>query len=131
LETVLTIAEIILFISASVLCIYLVGAVGKIGTTISNLEKSVKDLQIKLDPVLDNLAYITEKSKKIMDSVSEQIEITRSAVKAFKSIADDVLDFERKIKDTIEKPVTDFLNIVMGFLSGIKTISGFLKKDKE
>jgi uncharacterized protein YoxC len=114
-----------------VLCIYLIGAIGKIGTTISNLEKSVNELQKKLDPVLDNLTFITDKSKKIVESISEQIDITRSVVQAFKMIAEDVLDFEKKIKDSIEKPVTDFLNILMGFLSGIKTISSFLKRNSE
>jgi uncharacterized protein YoxC len=131
LDIVLNIAEITLFISASVLCVYLIKAIGKIAATISNIETSVKELQNKLEPILDNLTILTEKSKKITESVSEQIDISRSAVKTFKTIAEDVLDFERNIKDTIERPVNDFLSILMGILSGVKMVSGLFKKDKE
>jgi len=130
-DTVLTISEIILFLSVSILCVYLIGAIGKIGTSISNLEKSIKELKNKLEPILDNFNLLIEKTKIISDSINKQLDVTHSVVKSIRLVADDIIEFEREIKSRIEKPVLEFVNIVFGFISGLRSILGFLKKTDE
>jgi uncharacterized protein YoxC len=122
------ISQIIFFLSISVLCIYLIKYVGKIVISISNLEKSVNGLTEKLDPVLENFKSLTEKSNKIVDSVTDQVNMLQNTFKNFKQVSDDVLEFERNIKLAIEKPVLDFINIILGLLSGLNF---FKKKNNE
>jgi uncharacterized protein YoxC len=124
LDTLLAISQIIFFLSISVLCIYLINYVGKIVISISNLEKSINELKQKLDPVLDSFNMLAEKSNKIVDSVNDQVNMLQNTFKNFKQVSDDVLDFERNIKTAIEKPVLDFINLIMGLLSGLN----FFKK---
>ncbi len=127
METLLIISQIIFFLSISVLCIYLIGYVGKIVVSISNLEKSVNDLQQKLDPVLEDFKSLTEKSHKIVDSITGQINLLKNTFTNFKQVSDDILGFERNIKLAIEKPVMDILNVIMGLISGLS----FFKQKKD
>ena len=127
MDTLIGISQIIFFLSISVLCIYLINYVGKIVVSISNLEKSVKDLREKLDPVIDSFKSLSEKSQKIVDNVNDQVTTLQNTFKNFKQVSDDVLEFERNIKTAVEKPVLDFINLIMGLLSGLS----FFKKHKE
>ncbi len=127
METLLIISQIIFFLSISVLCIYLISYVGKIVISITKLEKSVTDLQAKLDPVLDDFKKLTEKSDKVIDSINEQINMLHGTFKNFKQVSDDVLEFERNIKSAIEKPAMDIINLIFGLISGLS----FFKKKKD
>lgn len=127
METLLIISQIIFFLSISVLCIYLISYVGKIVISITKLEKSVTDLQAKLDPVLDDFKRLTEKSDKVIDSINEQINMLHGTFKNFKQVSDDVLEFERNIKSAIEKPAMDIINLIFGLISGLS----FFKKKKD
>jgi uncharacterized protein YoxC len=137
LDTIFTISQIILLLSAAALLIYLISAIGKIvktfqniGNSISHLDQSVSEIQKKLSPLIDNANSFIDQSKKVTETIAGQAEQIKSTIQIFKLVALDILQLERNLKEAIEKPAVDFLNTFMGILSGIKSVTNFLKKPK-
>jgi uncharacterized protein YoxC len=120
LETLVNISQIIFFLSISVLCIFLVIYVGKIVVSISNLEKNVSELKNKLEPLLDRITVLSDKSEKILNDISVKSLMLQNTVANVRQISIDLLEFERTIKDAIEKPISMVINAIMGIITGLK-----------
>lgn len=120
METLVNISQIIFFLSISVLCIFLVIYVGKIVVSISNLEKNVSELKNKLEPLLDRITVLSDKSEKILNDISVKSLMLQNTVANVRQISIDLLEFERTIKDAIEKPISMVINAIMGIITGLK-----------
>ena len=120
METLVSISQIIFFLSISVLCIFLINYVGKITTSIANLEKSVKELKDELDLFLNKVAVLSDKSEKILNDISAKSLLLQNTFVNIRQISSDLLEFERTIKSSIEKPLSMVINAVMGIITGLQ-----------
>ena len=121
MELVLVIMQIIALGALTVLCIYLITVLVRVRETLSVVEKDIKELSAKALPVFDNLEVITQKVRSVTESIDEQVAMVKSSISSIKEIADTIVDFERRVQETIEEPVLETVGTAVAFLKGVRT----------
>jgi uncharacterized protein YoxC len=120
-STLLSIFEIIALSALSVLCIYLVSVLVRVRTILSVVAEDFKELSAKAIPVLENLETITEKVKHITESIDDQVDAVRDSIASVKIIADNIVNFERKIQERLEGPVIETVGTLAAVIKGVRT----------
>jgi uncharacterized protein YoxC len=117
----LVVMEIIALACVSVLSIYLITVLARARSLLSAVEKDLKELSAKAIPVFENLEIITEKVKNVTESIDEQIDMVRHSISSIRDVADDIVDFERRIQARIEEPVMETVSILAAVFKGVRT----------
>ena len=119
MNTLLMVAQIILVLSLTALAVYLVVVLTKVKSMLGEIENDVKEVSVRMIPVLENMEVITSKLRSITANVDDQMSIVRSSVQSLKEIADNVLEFERQVQDRIEAPVLEVDGILGSVVRGV------------
>ena len=112
METVLQLVQVIALLSLTVLCIYLI-------ITLSRLRRDLADFAQRSKPVLDNLAFITEKLKSTAQKIDDHVDIVKSSLTSFKNVADNVLLLEERVQQRIEEPIIQVASIIGTIVSSV------------
>jgi len=113
------VAQIILVLSLSALAVYLVVVLTKVRSILGHIETDVREVSVRVIPVLENLEVITSKLRSITANVDDQMTIVRSSVQSIKEIADNIVEFERRVQERVEAPVLEVAGIVGSVVRGI------------
>jgi uncharacterized protein YoxC len=120
-ESVLVIAQILLFLCLSALCIYLIVILLRVRDILNNVEKDLKEMTSRAIPILENMEFITARIKSITESIDDQVMIVRESISSMKQIADNVVALERKVQDRIEGPILESVAFVASVFNGVRT----------
>ena len=121
METILIVVEIIALAAVAALCIYAITVLSRVRNVLIVVEHDVKELSARAIPVMENLEAITDKVKNVTESIDEQIDIVKTAVNSIRGIADNVVNFERRIQDRIEQPVLETVGTAAAIIKGVRT----------
>lgn len=124
METVLTLAEVVALVCISALCVYLVIA-------LTSLKKQVSDFSQRSKPVLENLAYITDSLKSAAGKIDDQVDIVKGSLNSLKSITDNVLLFEERVQQQLEKPIFQVASIIGAIVASIAARFGRFRTPQE
>jgi uncharacterized protein YoxC len=119
-QLVLVIVEIIALIALSVLCVYLISVILRIRSILTVVEQDVRELTSKALPVFENLEVITDKVKNITESIDEQVEVVRNSINSIREVADNVVDFERRVQERLEEPVLETVGTIAAIFKGVR-----------
>ena len=119
MNSLFMVAQIILVLSLSALAVYLVVVLTKVRSILGHIETDVREVSIRVIPVLENLEVITSKLRSITANVDDQMTIVRSSVQSIKEIADNIVEFERRVQERVEAPVLEVAGIVGSVVRGI------------
>jgi hypothetical protein len=86
-ETVLQFVQLIALLSLTALSIYLI-------VILSGLRRDISEFVQGAKPVLENLAFITEKLKSTAQKIDNHVDIVKSSLASLKNVADNVLVLE-------------------------------------
>jgi hypothetical protein len=111
-ETVLQFVQLIALISLTALSIYLI-------VVLSGLRRDVSDFVQRAKPVLDNLAFITEKLKSTAKKIDDHVDIVKSSLNSLKSVADNVLVLEERVQQRLEEPILQVASIIGAIVSSV------------
>ena len=109
------------------LCGYLVVFLNRMKGTLETLGKEVRDLSARALPIMDNLEVITDKVRNITDNVGDQIELVKDSITAVREIADNVVEFERRVQARIEEPILETIGTVTAVIKGVRAFFVRLK----
>jgi hypothetical protein len=109
-ETVLQIVQVVTLLSATALCLYLIVA-------LSSIRRDLAEFVHRSKPVLDNLAFITERLKSTAQKIDDHVDIVKSALYSLKSVADNVLLLEERVQQQLEEPVLQVASIIGAIVS--------------
>ncbi len=112
METVLQLVQVIALISLTVLCMYLI-------LVLSRLRRDLADFAQRSKPVLENLAFITEKLKSTAQKIDDHVDIVKSSLVSFKNVADNVLLLEERVQQRIEEPIIQVASIIGTIVSSV------------
>lgn len=121
MESVLVIAQILLYICLSAVCIYLIVVLLRVRDILTIVEKDLKEMTSRAIPILENMEFITARVKSITESIDDQVMIVRESISSVRQIADNVVALERKIQDRIEGPILDSVAFVASVFNGVRT----------
>jgi hypothetical protein len=111
-ETVLQLVQVIALISLTALCIYLI-------VVLTSLRRDLADFAQRSRPVLENLAFITEKLRSTAQKIDDHVDIVKSSLTSFKNVADNVLLLEERVQQQIEEPIIQVASIIGTIVSSV------------
>lgn len=114
---ILALAQVLALLSVSVLCIYLVMTLRQIRQELSEFFQRVK-------PVLENMTFITERLKSAATKIDEQADIIKGSLQSFRLVAENVLIFERRIRQQLEEPLMQVSSIIGAVVSSVTNLFG-------
>jgi len=126
-STILIVMEIVALAAFTVLCIYLIKVLVRVRSILTVIERDIKELSAKAIPVFENLEAITDKVKSVTESIDEQVDIVKSAILSVKDIADNIVNFERRVQDRIEEPVLETVGTFAAVFKGVRTFFARLR----
>lgn len=112
METVLQLVQVIALIAVTVLCVYLV-------VVLAAMRRDLSDIAQRSKPVLENLAFITEKLKSTAQKIDDHVDIVKSSLTSFKNVADNVLLLEERVQQRIEEPIMQVASIIGTIVSSV------------
>lgn len=112
METVLQFVQLIALISLTALCVYLI-------VILSGLRRDLSDFVQRARPVLENLAFITEKLRSTAQKIDDHVDIVKSSLNSLKSVADNVLVLEERVQQRLEEPILQVASILGAIVSSV------------
>ena len=115
METVLPYVQAVALISLTALCFYLIVA-------LSGLRRDLAEFVQRSKPVLDNLAFITERLKSTAQKLDDHVDIVKSSLISLKGVADNVLMLEERIQEKLEEPILQVASILGAIVSSVGSL---------
>lgn len=115
METVLQIVQVVALLSLTALCVYLIAA-------LSGIRRDLAEFVHRSKPVLDNLAFITERMKSTAQKIDDHVDIVKSSLNSLKSVADNVLLLEERVQQQLEEPVLQVASILGAIVSSLANL---------
>lgn len=125
---VVTVLNVILLISASLLCIALIYYLYKITKSFEEIKNDVKELAAEMKPLIVSTTELSEKLSNITSEARGQMNLTRDMVMNVKRRVDMILGFEEKIRRGIEEPVLGLVRNVSAVVNGVNAFWNSYKK---
>ena len=126
-QLVLVLFEIIALAALSVLCVYLITVIVRIRSILTVVEQDVRELASKALPVFENLEAITDKVKSITENIDEQVEVVCHSINSIREVADNIVDFERRVQGRLEEPFMETIGTVAAIFKGVRTFMARLR----
>lgn len=93
----------------------------KASDKIDELSDSVKKFQTSLDPVIAKTTTFLDTANSITKKVDENMSILSTTTESLKTVADNIVEFEEKLRSKIEPPVMDTITSYTAIVKGVKT----------
>jgi uncharacterized protein YoxC len=126
--TILIVMEVVALLCFSALCVYLIVVLMRLQKIFGNIERDVRDITTKASPVLENLEGITGKFRNITDSMSDDFEMLRYAMRSLRDAIENIVEFEQRIQHKIEEPVMESVTTFTAFLKGVQTFFQYFRR---
>jgi len=121
-ESFLQVVQMVALLCASALCVYLIITLVKFNDLFGMLQKDLSEIARNAKPVFENLNVITEKLKSISTKVDEQANMFRDSMESFKMLAENVLEFERRIEQRVEEPIIRVTSVLGGLVDRFSSL---------
>ena len=118
METVLQLVQTVALVSLTALCIFLMVA-------LSGIKRDLAEFVQRSKPVLDNLAFITERLKSTAQKIDEHVDIVKGSLTSLKNVADNVLMLEERVQQQLEEPIMQVASVLGAIVS---TIGGLIER---
>ena len=115
METVLQIVQVAALLSLTALCLYLI-------VSLASMRRDFAQFVHRSTPVLDNLAFITERLKSTAQKIDDHVDIVKSSLNSIKSVADNVLLLEERVQRQLEEPVLQVASIIGSIVSTVAAL---------
>ena len=127
MDTILILAQMLALLCLAALSIYLIVVLVQLRSVLVNLEKDFKEFAAQAIPVLENIEVITAKFKNVAASIEEEIGEIKQSMTSVRRMAENVLNFERKVQERIEIPLLETIGTVAAVFKGMRTFLDRLK----
>jgi uncharacterized protein YoxC len=104
-ETLSEILKLVLYCSASAVCIYLIVVLVRFKVFLQVLQIELIDLNKNLKPILENLNAVTDKLRLIVTKVEDQVDIIHGVFLAFRRVTENITRLEEHFQQRLEEPL--------------------------
>lgn len=119
METVLIVVQIAAFLGIATLTVVLIVFINKILVLVRSIQKDINTITTKASPIFDNMAETTKRINDVTENIEKQIDGVIYSINSVKKIADDIVDFERRLKQKIEEPVFEAVTFITAIVKGV------------
>lgn len=125
---VVTVLNVILLISASLLCLSLIYYLNKITKSFEEIKNNIKSLSLDIKPLIESITQLSERISTVTYEVQSQIDVTKNMVMNVKNRVDMILGFEEKVRRAIEEPVLGLIRNFSAVVNGVNAFWNAYKK---
>jgi uncharacterized protein YoxC len=118
---IIQILTVVLFVSASALCIALIYYLNKIVKSVQSINKDMNELSANLKPLIQSATELSDHIFKITSEAKDQLRVSRSILSDFRERADKLLSIENKIRSGVEDAVMPFVKNLNAVGKGVET----------
>ncbi len=105
METLSEILKLVLYCSASALCIYLIVVLVRFKAFLQVLQIELIDLNKNLKPILENLNAVTNKLRLVATKVEDQVDMIHGVFLVFRRITENITRLEERFQQRLEEPL--------------------------
>jgi len=116
-ESILLILQIVALLCVSALCVYLIVVLTRAQKVLTSMHENLSEFGQRSKPILENLEYITERTKSIATKIDDQAALAKGSLEAVKKAADNILEMEERIQQTLEEPVLKIGSVVAAIVN--------------
>ncbi len=117
--TVLIVVQIVAFLGIAILAVALIILIKQILVSARSIEKDINTIITKASPVFDNLAETSKRINGVTENIEKHIDGVLYSINSVKTISDDIVDFEKRLKQKIEEPVFEAVSFITAIVKGI------------
>lgn len=121
METILVLTEILALICLAALCVYVILVLTRMRRVMTNLERDLKTFADRAIPILENIEEITTKFKNVAAIIEQEVGAIKESMAAVQQIAENVVNFERRVQERIEIPVMEAVSVISAVFKGVRT----------
>ncbi len=99
----------------------IIKAAKKVTKKVDGFSKDFSEIKPKVMESIVKLNLLADNVNSVVTKVNENVDVLGTVVDRVKDTADSILEFEKKIQNTIEPPVMDTLNTITAVSVGVKT----------
>jgi uncharacterized protein YoxC len=121
MEMMMTVSVAAIAACMLLIMIAAVGALWRIRRVAMEAERLVETVRMHLPPLIHDMTKITSDIRSIVHTLERQAPKVGDMVEALRVTARDVQDFERMIRERLERPLLDLTALVSGIARGIIT----------
>ncbi len=112
MESILLLLQLVALLSVSALCVYLIVVLTSAQKVLKSMHENLSEFGQRSKPILENLEYITERTKSIAVKIDDQAALAKGSLESVKKAADNILGMEERIQQTLEEPVLKIGSVV-------------------
>ncbi len=116
-----SIFNIILLISASLLCFALIYYLNRITNSIRDIQVEIKDLSEKIKPLIETTADLSEKLNNLSAEAKGQVNIVKETIGKVVDRVEAILALEEELRKGFEKPINGLITNLSAVSNGIST----------
>jgi uncharacterized protein YoxC len=124
------ISLLIIAVAILLAVIFAIPAILQFRRTTKNFDLTVKTLNQNLPGILTNTDEITSGLMNTVHTISEQTDGLKEVVSKFQGMADDVVSFERQIRQEIESPILETVGTIGALVKGMRVFIDALRYRK-
>lgn len=121
METMMTASVMVIALCMVAIMAAAVAVLLRIRRLAMEAERLVETVRMHMPPLIHDVTKITSDLRSIVHTVERQTPKLGDALEALRATARDVHDFERMLRDRIERPLLDLTAVVSGILRGFVT----------
>lgn len=129
-QIITNIVIILLFIGLVILVFGFIKQAKKITAKVEDLSKDFSVIKPKVVESIEKINNLSDNVNGVVTKVNENVDVLSTVVDKVKDTAESILEFEKKIQNTIEPPVMDTLNTVTALSVGVKTFIDSWKRNR-
>jgi len=128
-NTILAIAEIMLFVALTVLSVYMILSVKKIAASANKIESDVTEIKVQLIPAISNFNDVIEDVKFISDKSRTEFYKVETVVNRLVEKSNEVIDVLDYIRDKSYRIVNNGSNFISAISLGVKAFRKKISND--
>jgi uncharacterized protein YoxC len=119
--SVLTVFNIILILAASALCVALILYLNRITKSVKAIQNDIRDLSFQVKPLIASTTNLSEKLNHMTEKAMEPIDTAKEIVVEVRERVDQILEFEERLREGIERPASELISTLTAVSNGVKT----------
>lgn len=124
METFINIGKVLALFSAASLCVYLIVVLSRLNRVLEVFQRDFSDITRNLKPILENLNIVADRLKSITAKIDDQVILFKGSLESFKALADNVVNFEARVQESLEEPIIRVTSLLGAFVGRILSFFG-------
>jgi len=119
MEMIMTVSVAVIALCVATITMAAAAALWRIRQLAMRAEELVDAVKLQLAPVIHDVTLISADVRSIVRTVERESSKISDGVEALRQTARDIYEFERMLRERIEKPLLDVAALISGILRGV------------